>query len=235
MNTINRLFSLAASCAAISGCVVVPYPVADTVETVDQATLDKQIVVTAGPRRMIEAISERVQDRDPDIDIMPPVEFRDAAFPDGGWTLAALLTEASNDRRVRTGARYLIVVGSDPITTTGEDKGGYVPALAGVMYTTQTSTLTGTLIDLQTAEPVRFFRVSAEGTPAAAIWIVVSAVKYPMTESAVLNGFAEALVGEIRQAMPSGPVRVAMLAAEGSRNPFGFAPRDAAPLITADQ
>ena len=48
--------------AMISGCVVVPHPVpADVVEIAD-SDLDPDLVVSAGPRRLIEKIGRRLAD-----------------------------------------------------------------------------------------------------------------------------------------------------------------------------
>lgn len=212
---------LLALLAMLSGCVVVPYPVSADVAEVPDFSLDPNLRIGAGPRRLIADISERVSNQE-DIDIVDSITFRDAAFPEGGWRLLDLLDPARSIRVAeRLDVEYLVLLGPALMDQSSDEHGGYMPLVAGVMYAEEKSTMSAVIVDLRLAESVVLYRVEASGTPVALVWVVVAAMKDPMTESAVLSGLSEAIARRVVEGRRGRRVRIAILAAEGSDNPFG--------------
>lgn len=222
MNVIQKALLTAALFMSLGGCVILPHPVSETVEKFAEPELDERIVVSAGPIKMIKKVSKHIAKRDDEIEIVDAVGFRDAVFPNGDWRLAKLLDGDASAHRSTDGVRYVVLIGAEPMTQYGEDKGGYVPALAGVMYSSQTSRLTALVLDIESGQVITTMSAEAQGTPVMVTWIVVSAIKHPLTDSAVLGGLSEAIVAEIRDHAGNGPLRIAVLAAEGSADPFGI-------------
>jgi hypothetical protein len=206
--------------AMISGCVVVPHPVpADVVEIAD-SDLDPDLVVSAGPRRLIEKIGRRLADEGP-VDVVDAIRFRDIAYPSGGWRLGDLL-ETDHARRVaeQAGVDYLVLIGLPEMSQWNDEKGGYFPGLAGVMVAEEKSTMAAAIIDLHARKPVVMYRVEATGTPVAVVWVVVGAIKDPMTASAVLEGLSTKIVQWVSDGDARGRATVAILAVEGGDNPL---------------
>lgn len=209
----NRLTILAISfCTLCSGCVVIPHPVPVDVEISAVGDIDGEALVSAGPRRTLEKIGAGMVEADGDMAIVPAIEFRDAAFPFGGWRLGMLLEPGAE---TILPADYLVLLRSGVRTEYEEDMGGYIPGFIGGSYGERSSAIEALVVDLGTRRPVAFLNVQATGTPMTLTWIVVTAVKHPMTETAVLEGLPEALSEAIRNVRPNGKLRVAVLAAEG--------------------
>jgi hypothetical protein len=174
------------------------------------------VLVTIGPRRLIEKVQKNIAEADGTITFVDSLAFRDAAFPDGGWRLSKLMSPVvSAAISEQTSTRYLVVLGPARLGVSSDEKGGYVPALVGAQSAKETTELSAAIIDLQTASLATHLHATAEGTFASATWIVVSAMKVPMTQTSAFNGLTEAIARTV------GPdARVAILAAEGSAEPF---------------
>ena len=222
MSRIVALIGICTGFAALSGCVIVPHPVPADIEHHGQIRVQDGVIVSAGPRRLLEKVSKRIVTGHGDIRLVDAIAFRDAAFPEGGWQLATILDPNGGDAVAATGTDYLVLIGPGSLTSYGDDKGGYVPALAGVQYAEQTSRLVALVIELASREPVGMYSVEADGTPVMVTWIVLSAFKHPMTETAVLDGLADTIVAQLRGRSLHSPIRVAVLAAEGHSNPFNL-------------
>ncbi len=199
----------------LTGCVIVPHPVAPHTERAEEIRLADDILVSVGPRRLLEKITDKVSKRRKDITVVDALTFRDAAFPDGGWQLADLL-ERGNAARVGSelDVQFLILIGAGNIEKLGEDKGVYVPGLIGLQYTERTSVLSVLVIDLPNAQPVAQYRIEASGKLGMANWVIFFAIKVPMTESAVLRGLMDALDKSVAVQTGRDKTRIAILAAE---------------------
>ncbi len=199
----------------LTGCVIVPHPVAPHIERAEEIRPADDILVSVGPRRLLEKITDKFSKRRKDITVVDALTFRDAAFPDGGWQLADLL-ERGNAARVGSelDVQFLILIGAANIEKLGEDKGVYVPGLIGLQYTEQTSVLSVLVIDLPNAQPVAQYRIEASGTAGMLNFVIYFAMKFPMTEAAVLRGLMDALDKSVAVQTGHDETRIAILAAE---------------------
>ncbi len=199
----------------LTGCVIVPHPVTPNTERAEEIPLADDILVSVGPRRFLEKITDKVSKRRKDITVVDALTFRDAAFPDGGWQLTDLL-ESGNAARVASelDVQFLILIGAGNIEKLGEDKGLYVPGLIGLQYAEETSELSALVIDLPNAQPVAQYRIEASGKLGMANWVIFFAIKDPMTEAAVLRGLMDALDKSVAVQTGRDKTRIAILAAE---------------------
>lgn len=205
-----------AACSLAAGCVIVPYkPRAEVVESQDVALDPAGVLVTLGPRALLEEITEAIVDEDKDIRIVPAQDFLDVAIPGDDLTLQGLLASghAQQARRV-TGADYLVLVGEKKEYTTDEF-GGVVPYLGfyGLYKGNEHTTLLSTIIDLEQARPLSDVSAHAKGASAGAgafygLFVV------PMTGSSARDGMARGIVAALRHAAGTGPLTIAVAAGE---------------------
>jgi hypothetical protein len=189
--------------------------VAPHIERAEEIRPADDILVSVGPRRLLEEITDKVSKRRKDITVVDALTFRDAAFPDGGWQLANLL-ERDNAARVarELNVQFLILIGAGNISQSGEDKGVYVPGLVGLQYAEKTSELSVLVIDLPNAQVVAQYRIEASGTVGMLNFVIYFAVKVPMTKAAVLRGLMDALDTSVAVQTGRDKTRIAILAAE---------------------
>jgi hypothetical protein len=209
-------------CLLLAGCIVIPHDVEPDIAETDHVILPAEdILLTRGPRRFLEMMEEAVVDADPDIQIVDGMRFRDTAFPEGGWTLAQLQTQATRERLQQALAMdYLLLFGpleydhgsvEGPNTLTMG-----IPVGAGVGQVDEQSTLSGLVIDLATGRVVSQVDVTAAGSTSFAIWIIVAVGTAPDTGESAIKGMARALATEVRGHTAKPRPRVALLAAEAA-------------------
>ena len=199
----------------LTGCVIVPHPVAPHIERAEEIRPADDILVSVGPRQLLEKITDKVSKRRKDITVVDALMFRDTAFPDGGWQLADLL-ERGNAARVakELNVQFLILIGAGKIRQSGEDKSVLLPGLLGLQYAEETSELSVLVIDLPNAQPVEQYRIEASGTAGALYFVIYIAMKFPMTKAAVLRGLMDALDTSVAVQTGRDKTRIAILAAE---------------------
>jgi hypothetical protein len=218
MNTFAHGRSTAAMLALclITGCVVVPYkPKAEVVESQEVALDPAAVMVTLGPRSLVEEITEAIVDEDKEIRIVPAQDFLDVAIPGEDATLQGLLSSGHAQRaRQLTGADYLVLVGEKKEYTTDE-AGGMIPYLGfyGLFKEKDHTTLLSTIIDLAHARPLSDVSAHAQGTAAGAgafygLFIV------PMTGSSARDGLVRGVVATLRRAAGPGSLAIAVAAGE---------------------
>jgi hypothetical protein len=218
MNTFAHGRSTAAMLALclITGCVVVPYkPKAEVVESQEVALDPAAVMVTLGPRSLVEEITEAIADEDKEIRIVPAQDFLDVAIPGEDATLQGLLSSGHAQRaRQLTGADYLVLVGEKKEYTTDE-AGGMIPYLGfyGLFKEKDHTTLLSTIIDLAHARPLSDVSAHAQGTAAGAgafygLFIV------PMTGSSARDGLVRGVVATLRRAAGPGSLAIAVAAGE---------------------
>ena len=212
----GRWAMVMAACSLAAGCVIVPYkPRADVVESQDVALDPAGVLVTLGPRALLEEITEAIVDEDKQIRIVPAQDFLDVAIPGDDLTLQGLLASGNAQRaRELTGADYLVLVGEKKEYTTDEF-GGVVPYLGfyGLYKGNEHTTLLSTIIDLEQARPLSDVSAHAKGTSAGAgafygLFVV------PMTGSSARDGMARGIVAALRHAAGAGPLTIAVAAGE---------------------
>ena len=223
MNTFAHGRSTAAMLALclITGCVVVPYkPKAEVVESQEVALDPAAVMVTLGPRSLVEEITEAIADEDKEIRIVPTQDFLNVAIPGEDATLQGLLSSGHAQRaREVTGADYLVLVGERKEYTTDE-AGGMIPYLGfyGLFKEKDHTTLLSTIIDLAHARPLSDVSAHAQGTAAGAgafygLFIV------PMTGSSARDGMVRGVVASLRRAAGPGPLAIAVAAGERPWSP----------------
>lgn len=206
----------------VAGCILIPYPLTPRVERVEEVRVAQDVLVSAGPRRQLEGISERLQEARPGLSVVDPITFRDAAFPGGGWRLQELLEPArcrrlAEDLRVR----FLVLIGSG--ATDAHDLMGLAfPIMLPVaaMGAGETSVLSAVVFDLETGEPACRLRSQAGGPGVFLAWVIYVAAVVPLTERAAQRGLADAIAETLAAEAGSGPLRIAVMAAEASGDPF---------------
>ena len=212
----GRWAAAMSACCLAAGCVIVPYkPTADVVESQDVALDPAVVMVTLGPRILVEEITEAIAGEDPGIRIVPAQDFLNVAIPGDDLTLHGLLASGHAQRaREATGADYLVLVGEKKEYTTDEF-GGMVPYIGfyGLFKEKDHTTLLSTIIDLAQARPLSDVSAHAEGTAAGAgtfygLFIV------PMTGSSAQDGMARGIVAALRREAGPGPLAIAVAAGE---------------------
>lgn len=206
----------------ITGCVFVPYPVIPTVERMEEVRLADDAVVSAGPRRLLERISDRLEKQNEALTVVDPIAFRDAAFPKGGWHIKELLQPGRCQQVAQElGVQFLVLIGGGA-NRTRDEMGIMMPMMlpAGAMTMGETSVLSAVIIDLTRGETTCRLRSQADGTGAMFAWVLAVAAIAPMTETAAERGLANAILDAITDAGARSSLRVAVLAAEASGDPF---------------
>lgn len=209
--------------AALSGCIAVPHDVDPEIAKSAEAVLPaEEILLTVGPRQFLDTMQEALQDVDPDLDIVEGMTFRDTAFPNGGWTLAEMLTPAGRERvRRELAMDYLLLFG--PLQYESGDLEGPntlaigMPVAAGFGQVDEESTLSGLIVDLSDGTVVSQVDVTATGSTSFAVWIIVAVGTYAETGESAVHGMASALATEIRGHSDKPQPRIALLAAEAAR------------------
>jgi hypothetical protein len=204
------------------GCAVVPYPVVPEVDRFDDVHLAGDTLLTVGPRITLERIAERIEKENPAIEIVDPILFRDTAFPVGGWQLEELM-DSERCRQVveELGVRYLVLVGGGA-EEVRDEMGIMMPLMmpAGLMTMHTTSVLSAVVLDLKSGDPTCRFRYEMEGIGLMAVWVIFVAAFVPISGRSAENSLGTALARFFYDEGVDGELRIAVLAAEASGDPF---------------
>ena len=204
----------------IAGCVVVPYPVSNETARVDEVEITDQIHVTVGPRELIENVSRRIVKHNPNIELVDPLTFRDAAFPSGSWSLQELLKPENRTRVAEQLDMQYLVLLTSALVEAGEEEGFLIPFL-GAMAVPEDSTLSALIIDLRHGSVVSQLSAKSSGKVRMLYYVIIMVAADPMTESAVISGLSESIAETLAAESHSGRLRIAILAAETSENTEG--------------
>lgn len=218
-NTAYLPIGLAVLAILFGGCIA-PSPVTPEVRVYEEVRFSDDALVSVGPRRLLKELSERITKHDSNIAPVDGLAFRDTAFPEGGWSLPALIETPERRSSVATtyDAKYLVLVGPARLEEITDSKS--VEWAFGGTVATETSTLSAAVIDLRSGEAVSLLVVNAAGTYRMGYFLVYVAGNNPTTEAAVYKGLSEAIVDTVRKNSGGGKVRIALLAAEGASEPF---------------
>jgi len=202
--------------AGMSSCIVIPYEPGAEVSSSDKGHMPLgEMMVTVGPRELLEEISEEIAKADAQIEITDPVVFRDAAFPDGDWRISRLL-EKGNCRRVSSelGVEYLVLIG-EIIKIQGEDVGGVVIYIGfyGAGYGEEEVRLSATIIDLKSERHLYDVSSAARGV-SGGVGLFYGLFIIPMTESGAIEGLGREIAKTIRNNSARENIKVAVLALE---------------------
>lgn len=212
--------SAAVAGALCAGCAVLPYPVTPETVRTEDVELGERAYVTVGPRRLLARMSEAVIQRDARIELVDPLAFRDAAFPEGGWSLRELLRSERCGRLAETlGIRYLVLLG--PVEAKyGEEKGFFMPLVLGAQSQSEDRSLGALVVDLARGDVACRLTATASGTQRVVHYVIILVGTLPRTEEAVVEGMADAIAKELAARSSPGPIRAALLALEGNDSPL---------------
>ncbi|MDH3375116.1 MAG: hypothetical protein OEM85_17290 [Gammaproteobacteria bacterium] len=220
-NTASPLAGLAVLAIVFGGCIA-PQTVDPEIHVIEKVRLADDVLVSVGPRRILESLSKRIAKHDRDIAIVDGLTFRDTAFPEGEWRLSALVEvpERRSSVAAALDVKYLVLVGPAKLEEITDEKGEFYGIVPSAVSGTETSTLSAVVIDLNSGQSLSQIVAKASGTYRVGAYLIYVAGTDPMTESAVYSGLSEAIVGAVRKDSGEGKVRLALLAAEGTAEPF---------------
>ena len=202
--------------AELGACVPVPIPVKPDVAEVGTLVPTPDIYLAAEPAALHEELARRVQKKNRHIEVVAPLDFCDAAFPEGGSRLADLLA-ADGDLTDVLGVRYLAVV--EEISATASDAGFmtstlplFPGALGAVSYSNRI-VMTALVIDLASRSRVAYRRLEGEGRGFGVSLLVYGVFTIPMTWRGIKNGIAGVIAEAVASEAGGQPVRIAILGA----------------------
>lgn len=204
----------------LAGCVVVPYPVTPEIRRIDDVEIIDPVLVTIGPRRLIDAVSESIVKHHADVELVDPLLVRDTAFPDGGWSLQELL-QSGRCKAVaeQLDVQYLVLVAPAKLER-GEEKGVFIPLAFGAMKASEKSTLSSVIVDLGNGSLLCQVQAEASGHERLLYYVIYIVAADPRTEAAVIEGLGKTIAETLASHRPGERLRIAVLAAEGSEEPF---------------
>ncbi len=204
----------------IGGCLLpVPLPVRSDVTRIDEVRLSDDVLVSAGPRLLLERLSRRLEKSQPGLTVVDPIAFRDSAFPDGGWRLEELLEPEQRERvGDGLGVRFLVLIGAG-VTQVRDEMGIFLPGLAATAMR-ETTVLAAVVFDLDTGLPVCRLRSKAESIGVTLACYIFAVIIDPSTGSSSVEGLADAIAETLAEEAGDTPHRIALMAAEASGDPF---------------
>jgi hypothetical protein len=212
-----------------SACVIVPYtPKASAEHRAVQVRAPEQVIVSIGPRRFLDQASKSIGSAERRVELFDRQSFRDAAFPEGGWTLQELLGEPAREHVSALGLDYAVLLG--PIATEMLDSKGAAIRQLGVWgydKTDERATLSAVVIDLRSSMIIDFIEVEAAGSSGAA-GLFYGVIWAPSFDASIMKGMARHVADTLVAAKPQGPIRTVVVAAE-SRAETGATPLRSAP------
>lgn len=198
-----------------SGCVIVPVPVKPKLERLEVTGIADDIRVSVGPRQLLEEVGEKIVKAKNNIEIIDALEFRDTAFPEGGWRLVDLLDPETARRTAdNLDVSHLVLIQPGKLNEWEETLNVFVPLAFGVGAGEETSSLTVTIVDLYAPDELRKTRVTAVGKARMFMLVIYGIGTEPMTAGSVYKGIASAILNEMEENERNGPVRIALLATE---------------------
>jgi len=220
-DTVTRWLCPLLTSVVMGGCVVVPYkPPADVVKKQEVALDPAATVITLGPRKQIEELTEAIKDEDKSITFVAPQEFLDVAFLDSDITLARALEPATCSRVYdKLGADYLVLAGT-VTRSSGEKQGGLLVTVGfyGAGSRKEHVTALATVIDLRKAQLLADVNSHVEGTMVG-VGFFYGLFLVPLTATSAREGLARGVVATMREHSGTGNLRIAVLAAETGSTP----------------
>jgi len=212
--SVLRLLFLFMVLSALGCAVGVPSkPESELVRSRDVQVQDN-VVVTLSPRELLEEVSAEIKESYKNIELVDGVQFRDTAFPEGGWRLRKLLIPETG-RRVseQLNVDYLVVIGALDVSE-GEEKGFLIPLLLGAVSAEGTAAITALIIDLRTGIVVSKISSAATGTSHILYYVIFMAGNEPQVTSEAISSLARETGSVITELVPRRKARVAVLAME---------------------
>lgn len=200
---------------SIMGCAVgVPSKPSREIMRSREVTVQDNAVVSLAPRELLEKVSKEINTSYENIELVDGVQFRDTAFPEGGWRLEKLLTPETAQRvSKQLNVDYLAVIGAWEVSE-GEEKGFFIPLLAGALSAESKAALTALIVDLHTGKVISKIASQASGTSYILYYVIFMAGNEPQISSEAITGLANEIGSVITELNPQGTERLAILALE---------------------
>jgi hypothetical protein len=199
----------------LTGCAVTA-PVQGTTQVShrEDPALPGDALVSVGPRRLLEHLSNRISSAAPQLKLVDGLRFRDTAFPQGGWRLRDLLETGSRTRLVRElGVDHLVLV-SQLEYTVGEESGFLVPLVAGAQSADHKATLSATVYNLKSGLALRRIDSVAIGKERVYSYVILFSGTTPHVVTPLLDAMVKEIVDTLGTVNGHGASRIAILAAE---------------------
>lgn len=210
--------SIGLALSTLTGCALTA-PVAGKPEITrqDNMPLADNTLVTVGPRRLLELLANQMAAADPGMQPVDPLQFRDTAFPEGGWRLRELLEPDQRARIVQTlQVDYLILV-SPLVYKVGDENGFFIPLVAGAQSAAHKSSVSATLYDLKSGAALCRIDSTATAQERVFSYVILFTGTTPHVVKPALDALVKTLVQTIQAAAPYHRTRMAILAAESPR------------------
>lgn len=199
----------------LAGCGVgVPSKASVNVRRADNARIDEGVMVSLGPRKLLERLSKEIVSNNEKIEVVDGLLFRDTAFPEGNWSLERLL-EPEVRSRVGDVLRvdYLVLLGT-PESTSGEEEGFFIPMAVGAMSVEGSTKISASVIDLKTGKLVTQIDSVASGKGHILYYVIIVVGNEPQTVTGAIDGLAKEISDVLLAIEPAEKIRVAVLATE---------------------
>ena len=192
----------------------VPSKASVNVRRIDDGRVDQAVVVTLGPRRLLEKISKEIIDNNGKIEIVDSLLFRDTAFPEGDWSLQRLLEpEVHSQVAGALNVDYLILVGSSE-STSGEGEGFILPMVVGAGSWEESTKISAVIIELKRGGVVTQIESIGSGTGHLLHYVIFVVGNEPQTATGAIDGLAKEIGNVLVGINQSKRIRIAVMAIE---------------------
>ena len=213
---ISRLFA-AILFLTTTSCVVAPYPVSPDVTFNDQVEISDDIILTLGPRELLEKISTKITSSYENIEIIDGLSFLETAFPDGEWKLGKLLEPDTCSRvKKQLDVAFLVIVGPEEYFHSEEGYTSILPPILGVGSEEKVSKISSVIIDMRRGEIVCQISSEAHGKDRYVHYVVVAVGTIALTKSSAITGLAKETGRVIDKLTESEKTRIALIAVEST-------------------
>jgi hypothetical protein len=199
---------------SIPGCAVgVPGISSREVVRSRDVKVQDTAVVSLAPRKLLEKVSKKIETSYDNIELVDSLQFRDTAFPEGGWRLKKLLNPETAQRVTKQlNVDYLALIGT--LDVSDEEKGFFFPLLVGAISIESKAALSALIVDLHTGEVISKISSEASGTGLILYYVIfiAGAGSEPSYDS--ISGLANEIGRIVTELTPQGKPRLAILALE---------------------
>lgn len=193
----------------LAGCVFIPYA-PSTVVTVTPA-LAGEVVLGAGPRRLLADYGDEVAHRDARLQVVEAMTARELLFGAGDWTMAALL----DPKRPDCDIDYVAVIAAPSALDRCWGMFTFYLGFFGFDSHRLHQSVTVVVVDVHRAQTLACLQVRSCGRRVR-FGLVYGFWFEPLIDRGLRIAVAEAVLARVREACPEGAVRFAFLAAEAN-------------------
>jgi TPR repeat protein len=209
----------------VVGCIPVPVYYSVPAETgevdIPEAQLTRMTIAPYFHRAEVLQFSEALVDIDRNIEVVEVTTVFQVAFPERDpnteTIISELLQPEVRQRITAMGLRYVIALSSTDRKNSVDDGSYFIIGIKS--SSTWSTSLRAGLIDLEQADIQQCLEAEAQGEASATWWMLPYAGlfifgKEAKTEESVMNGLAQELVTEMRQAVPEQQLKIMVIAGD---------------------